>query len=115
MEKKMYKALRTMKINGEMVYLGDMLPENASEFINVEAFIAKGWIESTGTTTAATKESKVNTVNIVDAMSENLPTKKGKKKAKTKKKIGSILSSKSKEKPVESNLEAAVLPKPDME
>ena len=113
MEKRMYKALRTLKINGQMVYLGDNLPENASEFINTEAFVKKGWIELVAVDAVAKKPA--GTVNIVDAMSENIPTKKGKKKAKTKKKISSILASKSKEKPVETTLEAAVLPKPDMD
>jgi hypothetical protein len=112
----MYKALRTLKINGEMVYLGDGLPENASEFIDIDVFIAKGWIEALEANTATTPvAAHVETVSIVDAMSKNLSSQKGKKKSKTKKKIGSILASKSKEKPVETTLEAAVLPKPDMD
>lgn len=113
MEKIMYKALRVLKVGGQMFYIGDVLPENASEIINVDAFIKKGWIELMAVDAVAKKPA--GTVNIVDAMSENIPTKKGKKKAKTKKKIGSILASKSKEKPVETTLEAAVLPKPDMD
>ena len=109
----MYKALRVLKVGGQMFYIGDVLPENASGIINVDAFIKKGWIELMAVDAVAKKHA--GTVNIVDAMSENIPTKKGKKKAKTKKKIGSILASKSKEKPVETTLEAATLPKPDMD
>ena len=117
MEKKMHKALRTLKINGQMVYLGDNLPENASEFIDVDAFIAKGWIEPTGeinTKPAVNKTIPAATgkIDITEAMPQ---TKTGKKKKKTKKKIGSILSSKSKETVVETTLESATLPKPDMD
>ena len=111
MEKKMYKALRVLKVGGEMFYIGDVLPDNASEIINVDAFLKKGWIEPMAV--GAVAKGSVGTVDIVDAMSEGLPARKGKKK--TKKKIGSILASKSKEKPVETTLEAAVLPKPDMD
>tara|TARA_R100000654_G_scaffold71534_1_gene102576 strand:- start:17599 stop:17940 length:342 start_codon:yes stop_codon:yes gene_type:complete len=113
MEKIMYKALRVLKVGGQIFYIGDVLPENASEIINVDAFIKKGWIELMAVDAVAKKP--VENVSIVDAMSKNLSSKKGKKKAKTKKKIGSILASKSKEKPVETTLEAATLPKPDMD
>lgn len=105
----MYKALRTLKINSNMVYQGDMLPENASEFIDVEAFLTKGWIEKTGKKTKAN-----NKVSIADAMSKNVTTA-GKNKKKTKRKIGSILAAKSKEVTTDSNLEAATIPKPDMD
>ena len=113
METKMYKALRVLKVGGEMFYTGDVLPENVNEIINVDTFLKKGWIELVAVDAVAKKP--VGAVNIVDAMSENIPTKKGKKKAKTKKKIGSILASKSKEKPVETHLEAVTPPKPDMD
>tara|TARA_B100000519_G_scaffold132739_2_gene114700 strand:+ start:3000 stop:3332 length:333 start_codon:yes stop_codon:yes gene_type:complete len=110
----MYKALRTLKINGQMVYLGDNLPENASDFIDVDVFVTKGWIEVAGEvkTKPAVNKTTTGKVDIVDAMP---PTNHSKKKKKTKKKISSILSSKTKEPVVESTLEAAVLPKPDMD
>lgn len=120
----MYKALRTLKINGQMVYLGDNLPENASEFIDIETFLSKGWIELTGTTgttgtTTTTVETKpaVNKTNTgkID-ITEAMPAPKtGKKKKKTKKKISSILSSKAKEPVVETTLETATLPTPDLD
>ena len=110
----MYKALRTLKINGEMVYLGDNLPENASDFIDVDAFVTKGWIEVVGEvkTRPAVNKTTTGTVNITEAMPQ---TNTGKKKKKTKKKIGSILSSKAKETVVENTLEAATIPKPDLD
>ena len=110
----MYKALRTLKINGQMVYLGDNLPENVSDFIDVDVFVTKGWIESVGEvkTKPAVNKTNVGHVNISEAMPS---TGTGKKKKKTKKKISSILSSKTKEPVVESTLEAAVLPKPDLD
>lgn len=117
----MYKALRTLKINGQMVYLGDNLPENVSEFIDIETFLRKGWIELTGATgtTDTTVETKpaVNKTNTgkID-ITEAMPAPKtGKKKKKTKKKISSILSSKAKEPVVETTLETATLPTPDLD
>ncbi len=119
MEKRMYKALRVLKVGGQILYIGDVLPENASEIINVDAFIKKGWIELAGTTASTTVETKpalnkTNTgkVDITEAMPA---TKSSKKKKKTKKKISSILSSKSKEPVVETTLDSATLPKPDMD
>jgi len=119
----MYKALRVLKVGGQIFYIGDVLPENASEIINVDAFIKKGWIESAGATTSATASANVETkpalnktntgkVDITEAMPA---TKSSKKKKKTKKKISSILSSKSKEPVVETTLESATLPKSDMD
>tara|TARA_R110001599_G_scaffold243355_2_gene443146 strand:+ start:3649 stop:3969 length:321 start_codon:yes stop_codon:yes gene_type:complete len=106
----MYKALRTLKIDSKMVYQGDMLPENLSDFIDIDVFTAKGWIEQSGPLKTKPIVSKVTT----DVVSKNL-TAKAKHGKKTSKKIGAILAAKSKEKPAIQNLEAAVLPKPDMD
>tara|TARA_Y100000588_G_C14133736_1_gene872846 strand:+ start:944 stop:1297 length:354 start_codon:yes stop_codon:yes gene_type:complete len=117
----MYKALRVLKVGGQIFYIGDVLPENAPEIINIDAFIAKGWIESVGDTTAATatveakpalNKTSTGKVDITEAMPA---TKSSKKKKKTKKKIGSILSSKAKETVAENTLEAATIHKPDLD
>ena len=110
----MYKALRVLKVGGNVFYIGDVLPENAPEIVNIEAFVAKGWVEMVENSSAkpAAVKPSASTADLANAMPQSSTAKK---KKKTKKKISSILSSKAKEPAVESSLEAVAVPKPDLD